>query len=43
MSGISVAVDSLLLLCVGWLERMHAGDFDEEMLAYNAPEPPEID
>ena len=30
-------------LVSGWLERMHAGDFDEEMLAYNAPEPPEID
>ena len=27
----------------GLLERMQAGDFDEDMLDYRAPDPPEID
>ena len=28
---------------VGLLERMQAGDFDLDMVDYNAPDPPDID
>jgi hypothetical protein len=32
-----------LIFFVGLLERMRAGDFDQEMVDYNAPDPPDID
>ena len=28
---------------IGLLERMQAGDFDLDMVDYNAPDPPDID
>ena len=28
---------------LGLLQRMQQGDFDEEMVDYTAPDPPEID
>lgn len=32
-----------IVLFIGLLERMRAGDFDQEMVDYNAPDPPDID